>query len=126
VQEPLSVKKYAELPYAERMEHNAIQTRKAAVFIARVIAIGIVISFIIGIIIAAKTVRHGRPVRLLLRAIIAAVLSLLVLRLVPGQPSGPAVVTGLITWFVLSARGGSGPATGPVTKMMPPAGPPAR
>ncbi len=43
---------------------------------------------------------------------IAIVLSLLVLHLIPGQSSGPAVVTGLITWFGLTARGGSGPATG--------------
>ena len=50
-------------------------------------------------------IRHGRPWRMLLRAIVAAVLSLLVLHLIPGQPSGPAVVTGLITWFVLTARG---------------------
>ena len=57
-------------------------------------------------------IRHGRPVRLLLRAIIAAVLSLLVLHLVPGQPSGPAVVTGLITWFVLTARGDLAPPPG--------------
>ena len=57
-------------------------------------------------------IRHGRPLRLLLRAIIAAVLSLLVLHLVPGQPSGPAVVTGLITWFVLTARGDLAPPPG--------------
>ena len=57
-------------------------------------------------------IRHGRPVRLLLRAVIAALLSLLVLHLVPGQPSGPAVVTGLITWFVLTARGDLAPPPG--------------
>ena len=57
-------------------------------------------------------IRHGRPLRLLARAIIAAVLSLLVLHLVPGQPSGPAVVTGLITWFVLTARGDLAPPPG--------------
>jgi hypothetical protein len=57
-------------------------------------------------------IRHGRPVRLLLRAIVAALLSLLVLRLVPGQPSGPAVVTGLITWFVLTARRDLAPPPG--------------
>ena len=57
-------------------------------------------------------IRHGRPLRLLARAIVAAVLSLLVLRLVPGQPSGPAVVTGLITWFVLTARGDLAPPPG--------------
>jgi hypothetical protein len=48
----------------------------------------------------------------LLRAVIAAVLSLLVLRLVPGQPSGPAVVTGLITWFLLTAHGDLAPPPG--------------
>jgi hypothetical protein len=57
-------------------------------------------------------IRHGRPLRLVARAITAAVLSLLVLRLVPGQPSGPAVVTGLITWFVLTARGDLAPPPG--------------
>ena len=57
-------------------------------------------------------IRHGRPVRLLLRASAAAVLSLLVLHLVPGQPSGPAVVTGMITWFVLTGRGDLAPPPG--------------
>jgi hypothetical protein len=57
-------------------------------------------------------IRHGRPMRLLLRAVIAALLSLLVLHLVPGQPSGPAVVTGLTTWFVLTARGDLAPPPG--------------
>jgi hypothetical protein len=57
-------------------------------------------------------IRHGRPLRLLTRAIAAAVLSLLVLHLVPGQPSGPAVVTGLITWFLLTARGDLAPPPG--------------
>ena len=47
----------------------------------------------------------GGPWHLLLRALVAAVLSLLVVHLLPGQPSGPAVVTGLITWFLLTARG---------------------
>jgi len=57
-------------------------------------------------------IRYGRPVRLLLRAVIAAVLSLLVLHLIPGQPSGPAVVTGLVTWFALTARGDLAPPPG--------------
>ena len=55
---------------------------------------------------------HGRPAHLLLRALTAALLSLLVLYLLPGQPSGPAVVTGLITWFVLTARGDLVPPPG--------------
>jgi hypothetical protein len=49
-------------------------------------------------------VRKGRPLRLALRAIIAAVLSLLVLTLIPGQPAAPADVLGLIIWFVLTGR----------------------
>jgi len=57
-------------------------------------------------------IRHGRPWHLLLRALVAAVLSLLVVHLLPGQPSGPAVVTGLVTWFVLTARGDLAPPPG--------------
>ncbi len=57
-------------------------------------------------------IRYGRPWHLLARALAAAVLSLLVLRLTPGQPSGPAVVTGLIVWFVLTARGDLAPPLG--------------
>jgi hypothetical protein len=57
-------------------------------------------------------IQHGRPLRLLVRAITAAALSLVVLHLVPGQPSGPAVVTGLIIWFVLTARGDLAPPPG--------------
>jgi hypothetical protein len=56
--------------------------------------------------------RHGRPVRLLLRAVVAAGLSLLVLRVLPGQPAAPAVVAGLITWFALTARGDLAPPPG--------------
>ncbi len=37
-------------------------------------------------------------------ALVAAVLSLLVLALIPGQAAGPAVVTGLVIWFFFSAR----------------------
>jgi hypothetical protein len=57
-------------------------------------------------------IRRGRPLRLLARAIAAIVLSLLVLHLVPGQASGPAVVTGLVTWFVLTGRGDLAPPPG--------------
>jgi hypothetical protein len=57
-------------------------------------------------------IRHGRPWHLLLRALVAAVLSLLVVHLLPGQPSGPAVITGLITWFLLTARGDLAPPPG--------------
>jgi hypothetical protein len=34
----------------------------------------------------------------------AAVLSLIVLQLIPGTASAPADVAGLITWFVLTGR----------------------
>src|SRR5580658_9713034 len=57
-----------------------------------------------GLVYLPSRIRHGRPVRMALRAATAAVLALLVLRLIPGQPAAPAVVTGLITWFVLTAR----------------------
>ncbi|MBV9382077.1 MAG: hypothetical protein JOY82_08810 [Streptosporangiaceae bacterium] len=52
---------------------------------------------------------HGRPLRLLTRALAAALLSLGVLALIPGQPAAPAVITGLITWFVLTGRGDLAP-----------------
>ena len=69
-----------------------------------------------GIVRAARLVpariRHGRPWHLLARALAAAVLSLLVVHLLPGQPSGPAIVTGLVIWFVLTARGDLAPPPG--------------
>jgi hypothetical protein len=49
-------------------------------------------------------IRRGRPLHLLLRAVLAAGLSLAVLVLIPGQPAAPADVTVLITWFVLTGR----------------------
>jgi hypothetical protein len=49
-------------------------------------------------------IRHGRPRRLLIRALAAAVASLVVLNLIPGQPAAPALVTGLITWFLRTGR----------------------
>jgi hypothetical protein len=57
-------------------------------------------------------VRHGRPVRLLLRALVAALLSLLTLTLIPSQASGPAVVTGLVIWFFLTAHADLAPPPG--------------
>ena len=47
---------------------------------------------------------RGRLLRLLIRAALAAGLSLAVLALIPGRPSAPADVAGLITWFVLTGR----------------------
>ena len=59
-------------------------------------------------------IRHGRPLRLVIRALAAALLSLAVLNLIPGQPAAPALVTGLITWFLLTGRSDlAPPATHP-------------
>jgi len=49
-------------------------------------------------------ISRGRPLRLLIRAGLAAGLSLAVLALIPGQASAPADVAVLITWFVLTGR----------------------
>ena len=49
-------------------------------------------------------IRRGRPVRLLVRAAVAVVLSLVVLQLVPGTPAAPADVFGLVLWFALTGR----------------------
>ena len=57
-------------------------------------------------------IRHGRPLRLAARALAAALLSLLVLALIPGQASGPAVVTGLVIWFFFTARADLAPPPG--------------
>ena len=58
-------------------------------------------------------IRHGRPLRLVLRALAAALASLAVLALIPGQPAAPALVTGLITWFLLTGRSDLAPPGGP-------------
>ena len=47
---------------------------------------------------------HGRPLRMLIRAAVAAGLSLVVLWLIPGQPAAPADIAGLVLWFALTAR----------------------
>jgi hypothetical protein len=65
-----------------------------------------------GLLMIPARVRHGRPLRLLARALAAALLSLLVLALVPGQASGPAVVTGLVIWFFFTARSDLAPPAG--------------
>ena len=55
-------------------------------------------------------IRYGRPWHLLARTLAAALLSLLVMGLLPGQASGPAVVTGLVIFF--TARGDLAPPPG--------------
>jgi hypothetical protein len=49
-------------------------------------------------------IRYGRPLRLAVRAITAAALSMVVLALIPGQPAAPALVAGLVLWFALTGR----------------------
>ncbi len=49
-------------------------------------------------------IRGGRPRRLLIRAAVAALLSLALLQLIPGTAAAPADITGLILWFVLTGR----------------------
>jgi hypothetical protein len=55
---------------------------------------------------------HGRRLHLAARALAAALLSLAVLNLIPGQPAEPAVITGLILWFMLTSRGDLAPPPG--------------
>ena len=57
-------------------------------------------------------IRRGRPLRLVARALAAALTSLLVLALIPAQPAGPAVVTGLVIWFLFTARSDLAPPPG--------------
>jgi hypothetical protein len=47
---------------------------------------------------------HGRPLRMVLRAALAAGLSVAALALIPGQPGEPVAVTLMTLWFVLTAR----------------------
>jgi hypothetical protein len=49
-------------------------------------------------------IRHGRPLRLLIRGLVAALLCLGVLAVIPGQPAAPPLVAALITWFVVTGR----------------------
>ncbi len=58
-------------------------------------------------------IRHGRPRRLLIRAAAASLLSLAVLHLIPGQPAAPALITGLVTWFLLTGRSDLAPLAPP-------------
>jgi hypothetical protein len=49
-------------------------------------------------------IRHGRPLRMLIRAAAAALISLAILRLIPGTAAAPADITGMALWFLLTAR----------------------
>jgi hypothetical protein len=56
--------------------------------------------------------RHGRPLHLAIRAIGAAGLALLAVRLIAGTASAPAVATGAALWFAFTARADLAPPPG--------------
>jgi len=49
-------------------------------------------------------IRYGRPLRLVIRGTVAALLCLGVLAAIPGDPAAPPLVAALITWFVVTGR----------------------
>lgn len=57
-------------------------------------------------------IRHGRPVRLAIRAIIAAAVALLALTIIPASPSAPAIVAGAVLWWLYTAPADLAPPPG--------------
>jgi curved DNA-binding protein CbpA len=49
-------------------------------------------------------IRRGRPARLALRVLIAAALSAVAIAVAGSQPATPALITGALTWLLLTAR----------------------
>jgi hypothetical protein len=49
-------------------------------------------------------IRYGRPLRLVIRGVVAALLCVGVLAVIPGDPAAPPLVAALITWFVVTGR----------------------
>jgi hypothetical protein len=64
------------------------------------------------ILLIPERIRYGRPLRLTLRATTAVLLSLLILRVIPGQPAEPAIIGGLIIWFARTCRADLAPPPG--------------
>jgi hypothetical protein len=56
--------------------------------------------------------RHGRPLRLTLRAATAAGVALLAVTTVPGTPAAPAIVAGAALWWVLTSLADLAPPPG--------------
>jgi hypothetical protein len=54
-------------------------------------------------------IMRGRPLRLAVRALVAAAVALTALTVIPGTASAPAVVTGCALWLLLTARGDLAP-----------------
>ncbi len=57
-------------------------------------------------------IARGRPRRWLVRALLAAGTALVAVLLVPGTASAPAVVTGCVLWWLLTARADLAPPPG--------------
>jgi hypothetical protein len=57
-------------------------------------------------------VRHGRPVRLVLRVLAAVLLGVVAARAGAGGPATAGVVTGLAVWVTLTVRGDLAPPPG--------------
>ena len=49
-------------------------------------------------------VRHGRPARLALRLAVAAAVSAVAVAVAGWEPATPALITGVLTWLLLTAR----------------------
>ena len=49
-------------------------------------------------------IRRGRPARLALRVLIAVALSAVAVAVAGSQPATPALITGALTWLLLTAR----------------------
>ena len=49
-------------------------------------------------------IRRGRPARLILRVLIAAAVSTVAVAVAGFQPATPALITGALTWLLLTAR----------------------
>jgi hypothetical protein len=61
------------------------------------------------VVMVPSRVRHGRPVRLLLRILATALLVLVVLHSGAGTPPVAGLLTGIGTWLVLTSRGDLAP-----------------
>jgi hypothetical protein len=57
-------------------------------------------------------IRHGRPLRLVLRVLVAVLLSAVVVRSGAGNPAAAGVVTGLGIWLALTMRADLAPPPG--------------
>src|SRR5215468_5301769 len=64
------------------------------------------------VVLATARIRHGRPWRLALRVLAAALLAVVAVRAGVGGPAAAGVVAGLGIWLVLTVRGDLAPPPG--------------